>query len=104
MNEYEYRIPLFGPNYLNSRIIRIIRDNTAIDWPGRGAALGAVWLERKRTEESRNCQSMTSYDDSFPMSYWSAAVTALASDWRKGVMNILVRAIDTQSPSPSRDN
>ena len=30
MNEYEYRIPLFGPNYSNSRIIRIIRDNTAV--------------------------------------------------------------------------
>ena len=29
MNEYEYRIPLFGPHYSNSRIIRIIRDNTA---------------------------------------------------------------------------
>ena len=28
MNEYEYRIPLFGPNYSNSRIIRIIRSNT----------------------------------------------------------------------------
>ena len=28
MNEYEYRIPLFGPHYSNSRIIRIIRDNT----------------------------------------------------------------------------
>ena len=26
--EYEYRIPLFGLNYSNSRIIRIIRDNT----------------------------------------------------------------------------
>ena len=29
MNEYEYRIPLFGPNYSNSRIVRIIRSNTA---------------------------------------------------------------------------
>ena len=28
MNEYEYRIPLFGPNYSNSRIVRIIRPNT----------------------------------------------------------------------------
>ena len=28
MNEYEYRIPLFGPNYSNCRIIRIICDNT----------------------------------------------------------------------------
>ena len=28
MNEYEYRIPLFGPNYLNSRIVQIIRPNT----------------------------------------------------------------------------
>ena len=25
----EYRIPLFGPNYSNSRIVRIIRPNTA---------------------------------------------------------------------------
>ena len=30
MNEYEYRIPLFGPNYSNSRIVRIIRSNTEI--------------------------------------------------------------------------
>ena len=29
MNEYEYRIPLFGPNYSNSWIVRIIRPNTA---------------------------------------------------------------------------
>ena len=28
MNEYKYRIPLFGPNYSNSRIVRIIRPNT----------------------------------------------------------------------------
>ena len=28
MNEYEYRIPLFGPNNSNIRIIRIIRSNT----------------------------------------------------------------------------
>ena len=28
MNEYEYRIPLFGPNYSNIRIVRIIRCNT----------------------------------------------------------------------------
>ena len=32
MNEYEYWIPLFGPNYSNSRIIRIIRDNTDPCW------------------------------------------------------------------------
>ena len=31
MNEYEYRIPLFGPNYSNSRIVRIIRPNTDDD-------------------------------------------------------------------------
>ena len=31
MNEYEYRIPLFGPNYSNSRIVRIIRSNTVSD-------------------------------------------------------------------------
>ena len=30
MNEYEYRIPLFGPNYSNIRIIRIIRSNTGL--------------------------------------------------------------------------
>ena len=30
MNKYEYRIPLFGPNYSNSRIVRIIRPNTAV--------------------------------------------------------------------------
>ena len=29
MNENEYRIPLFGPNYLNSLIVRIIYSNTA---------------------------------------------------------------------------
>ena len=40
MNEYEYRIPLFGPNYSNSRIIRIIRDNTATDPPGK---LDVLW-------------------------------------------------------------
>ena len=28
MNEYEYQILLFGPNYSNSRIVRIIRSNT----------------------------------------------------------------------------
>ena len=28
MNEYEYRIPLFGPYYSNSRIVRIIRTNS----------------------------------------------------------------------------
>ena len=28
MNEYEYRIALFGPNYSNIRIIRIICSNT----------------------------------------------------------------------------
>ena len=32
MNEYEYRIPLFGPNYSNSRIVRIIRSNTDTDF------------------------------------------------------------------------
>ena len=31
MNEYEYRIPLFGPNYSNSWIVRIIRPNTDLD-------------------------------------------------------------------------
>ena len=31
MNEYEYQIPLFGPNYSNSRIVQIIRPNTAMD-------------------------------------------------------------------------
>ena len=31
MNEYKYRIPLFGPNYSNSRIVRIIRPNTDSD-------------------------------------------------------------------------
>ena len=31
MNEYEYRIPLFGPNYSNNRIVWIIRSNTAVD-------------------------------------------------------------------------
>ena len=30
MNEYEYQIPLFGPNYSNIRIIRIIRSNTGL--------------------------------------------------------------------------
>ena len=30
MNEYEYRILLFGPNYSNSRIVRIIRSNTDV--------------------------------------------------------------------------
>ena len=30
MNEYEYRIPLFGPNCSNSWIVRIIRSNTAL--------------------------------------------------------------------------
>ena len=25
-SEYEYRIPLFGPNYSNTRIVRIIRE------------------------------------------------------------------------------
>ena len=29
MIKYEYGIPLFGPNYLNSRIIQIIHPNTA---------------------------------------------------------------------------
>ena len=38
---------------------------------------------------------MTSYDDSFLISYWSASVTALSSDWLKGVMNILAPDIDT---------
>ena len=38
---------------------------------------------------------MTSYDDSFLVSYWSAAVTTLSSDLLKGVMNILARDIDT---------
>ena len=36
MNEYEYRIPLFGPNYSNSRIVRIIRPNTGIYLNGLG--------------------------------------------------------------------
>ena len=31
MNEYEYRILLFGPNYSNSRIVRIIRSNTGLN-------------------------------------------------------------------------
>jgi len=31
MNEYEYQIPLFGPNYLNSWIVRIIRPNTGLE-------------------------------------------------------------------------
>ena len=33
MNEYEYRIPLFGPYYSNSRIVRIIRTNTGMVSP-----------------------------------------------------------------------
>ena len=32
MNEYEHRIPLFGPYYLNSQIVRIIRTNTDLDF------------------------------------------------------------------------
>ena len=45
---------------------------------------------------------MTSYDDSFLISYWSASVTALSSDWLKGVMNILARDIDTPGESVTR--
>ena len=40
MNEYEYRIPLFGPNYSNSRIVRIIRSNTDV----HGKAISKVGL------------------------------------------------------------
>ena len=35
MNEYEYRIPLFGPYYSNSQIVRIIRTNTDSNYPIR---------------------------------------------------------------------
>ena len=31
MNEYEYRIPLLGPYYSNSRIVRIIRTNSVLN-------------------------------------------------------------------------
>ena len=38
INKYKYRIPLFGPNYSNSWIVRIIRPNTDHDlrylWDG----------------------------------------------------------------------
>ena len=33
MNKYEYQIPLFGPNYLNSHIVRIIQPNTDVGLP-----------------------------------------------------------------------
>ena len=45
MNEYEYRIALFGPNYSNIRIIRIIRPNTVRD---QRSVPGALWRLRSR--------------------------------------------------------
>ena len=44
MDEYEYRIPLFGPNYWNSQIVRIIRSNTGMD---QGSRQGQVKVRLK---------------------------------------------------------
>ena len=30
LKEYEFQIPLLGPNYSNSQIVQIIRDNTGL--------------------------------------------------------------------------
>ena len=57
MNEYEYRIPLFGPNYSNSRIVRIIRSNTDTDLgsPGKlqGFNTGVVLFNLECLRESK---------------------------------------------------
>ena len=45
MNEYKYRIPLFGPNYWNSRIVRIIRPNTDL-------YLYVVWVKYSRRQQA----------------------------------------------------
>ena len=45
MNEYEYQIPLSGPNYSNSRIVWIIHSNTARDFMDCSCVcLGLLWL------------------------------------------------------------
>ena len=48
MNEYEYQIPLSGPNYSNSQIVWIIHSNTARDFMDCSCVcLGLLWLHHQ---------------------------------------------------------